>query len=54
MSLPRKEYKTITVKVESHAKFLRAIKEAKKAYSGIDNSEFLDLLVDMYKKSKAQ
>ena len=51
--MPRKEYKTITVKVESHTKFLKAIREAKKAYPGIDNSEFLNLLIDMYKKSRA-
>jgi hypothetical protein len=50
--MPRKEYKTITVKVESHSKFLKTIKEAKKAYPEIDNSEFLNLLLDMYKKSR--
>lgn len=52
ISLPRKEYKTITIKTKSHVKFLKAVREAKKAHPGIDNSEFLDLLLDKYKKSK--
>lgn len=50
--MPRKEYKTITIKTKSHVKFLKAVREAKKAHPGIDNSEFLDLLLDKYKKSK--
>ena len=53
ISLPRKEYKTITVKVDAHAKFLRAIKDEKKINPKIDNSEFLELLLDMRKKSRA-
>jgi phosphopantothenoylcysteine synthetase/decarboxylase len=49
--LPRKEYKTITVKSESFQKFIKAIKEAKKGDPSLDNSTFLNLLVSRYKKT---
>jgi hypothetical protein len=52
ISLPRKEYKTITVKVEAHTRFLKAVKEEKKTTPKIDNSKFLELLLEMRKKSK--
>jgi hypothetical protein len=50
--LPRKEYKTITVKAESFQKFIKAIKDAKKDDPTLDNSEFLNALVSKYKKSQ--
>ena len=51
ISVPRKEYKTITVKAETHAKFLRAVRDAKRD-DATDNSKFLDLLLSTHKRSK--
>lgn len=48
--MPRKEYKTITVKVEAFQKFIRAIREAQKSNPSLDNSTFLTSLLG--KKSK--
>jgi len=48
--MPRKEYKTITVKSESFQKFVRAVKEAKKGDPSIDNSLFLNSLITKYQK----
>jgi len=48
--LPRKEYKTITVKEATFARFLRAVHEAKKANPQLDNSIFLEKLLEIYKK----
>jgi hypothetical protein len=50
--LPRKGYGTITVKVETFQKFLKAKHDAKKIDSKMQNSGFLDLLLETYKKSK--
>jgi len=50
-SLPRKEYKTITVKSESFQKFIKAIRDAKKYDPLLDNSTFLNSLVSEYKKN---
>lgn len=50
MILPRKEYKTITVKEETFVRFLKVIHDAKKANPELDNSTFLDKLLDSYKK----
>jgi hypothetical protein len=50
--LPRKEYKTITVKSESFQKFLRAIKDAKKDNPALDNSTFLNSLLSKNKKKQ--
>jgi len=50
--LPRKEYKTITVKVEAYTRFMKAVKEAKKIDPEIDTSEFLESLIKESKKSK--
>jgi hypothetical protein len=50
--LPRKEYKTITVKSESFQKFIRAIKDARKDDPSLDNSTFLNLLITKYKKNQ--
>lgn len=49
--MPRKEYKTITVKVETHIRFLKAVRDAKRD-GAIDNSKFLDLLLSIHKRSK--
>jgi hypothetical protein len=50
MSLPRKEYKTITVKEATFVRFLKIIHDAKKANPELDNSIFIDKLLDSYKK----
>ncbi|MGI0101911.1 MAG: hypothetical protein ACREA7_04870 [Nitrosotalea sp.] len=50
--MPRKGYKAITVKVETFQKFLKIIKDAKKIDTGLDNSKFLDMLLERYKKSR--
>jgi hypothetical protein len=49
-NMPRKEYKTITVKVEAFQKFIRAIRDAQKSDPSLDNSTFLTSLLG--KKSK--
>lgn len=51
-SMPRKEYKTITVKNESYDQFKRAVREAKKKDKTLDNSMFLDLLISQYQRSR--
>ena len=50
--MPRKEYKTITVKVGAFQKFTNAIKKAKKENPDIDNSEFLISLISKNQKIK--
>lgn len=50
--MPRKEYKTITVKNESYNQFKRVVREAKKKDKLLDNSRFLDLLISQYQRSK--
>ncbi|MGI0087689.1 MAG: hypothetical protein ACREBI_06975 [Nitrosotalea sp.] len=50
--MPRKEYKTITVKTESFEQFKRAVKEAKKKDKSVDNSMFLSLLISQHQRSK--
>ncbi|MGC1426135.1 MAG: hypothetical protein WA833_05470 [Nitrosotalea sp.] len=50
--MPRKEYKTITVKSESFQKFLKAIKDAKKDNPTLDNSTFLNSLLSKNKKKQ--
>ncbi len=52
LRLPRKEYKTITVKVETFNRFIKATQEAKKSDPEIDNSLFVDSLLDLRKKHK--
>jgi len=44
--VPRKEYRTITVKVDTFERFLKVVHEAKKADPQIDNSKFLDGLLN--------
>ncbi len=51
--MPRKEYKTITVRAETHAKFLRAVRDAKRD-DATNNSKFLDLLLNKHKRSKSR
>ncbi|MGI0046990.1 MAG: hypothetical protein ACREBB_07365 [Nitrosotalea sp.] len=48
--MPRKEYKTITVKEATFVRFLKIVHEAKKTNSQLDNSIFLEKLLDHYKK----
>jgi hypothetical protein len=50
--MPRKEYKTITVKSESFQKFIKAIKDAKRDDPSLDNSTFLNSLLSKYKKNQ--
>ncbi|MDE1727403.1 MAG: hypothetical protein KGH89_09110 [Thaumarchaeota archaeon] len=50
--MPRKEYKTITVKNESYEKFKKVAKEAKKKDKSLDNSTFLELLMNQHQRSK--
>jgi len=50
--MPRKEYKTITVKVDAFQKFTNAIKKAKKKNPNIDNSEFLISLIGKNQKNQ--
>lgn len=48
--MPRKEYKTITVKEQTFVRFLKAAHDAKKANPDSDNSVFLEKLLDSYRK----
>ncbi|MDE1828915.1 MAG: hypothetical protein KGI25_01200 [Thaumarchaeota archaeon] len=48
--MPRKEYKTITVKEQTFVRFLKAVHDAKKANPELDNSVFLEKLLDSYRK----
>lgn len=50
--MPRKEYKTITVKVEAFQKFIRAIRDAQRSDPSLDNSTFLTSLLGKSQKSK--
>lgn len=50
--MPRKEYKTITVKTGTFQKFLKTIQEAKKSDTKLDNSKFVEMLLEKYKKSR--
>lgn len=50
--MPRKEYKTITVKAGTFQKFLKTVQEAKKKDASLDNSKFVDMLLEKYKKSR--
>jgi len=50
--MPRKGYKSLTVKDEAFYKFVKALKEAKKVNPRMDNSKFINSLIDLHKKSK--
>ena len=50
--MPRKEYKTITVKVAAFEQFARAMKKAKQENPGLDNSIFLMQLINKGQKPK--
>ncbi len=52
ISMPRKEYKSITVKNGSYEQFKKAVKDAKKKDESLDNSAFLDLLMKQRQRSK--
>lgn len=47
--MPKKGYKALTIKDEVYDKFMKEVKEAKKS-ERIDNSKFLDKLIEDYKK----
>lgn len=50
--MPRKEYKTITVKNEAYDQFKKAVREAKRKDKSLDNSMFLDLLISQHQRSR--
>ena len=50
--LPRKEYKTITVKNESYEQFKKAVREAKRKDKSLDNSTFLNVLISQHQRSR--
>jgi hypothetical protein len=50
--VPRKEYKTITVKVGAFEQFAKAMKKAKQEDPSLDNSTFLMQLVSKNQKAK--
>ncbi|HJW19050.1 MAG: hypothetical protein ACREAR_03160 [Nitrosotalea sp.] len=50
--MPRKEYKTITVKVDAFQQFAKAVKKAKQEDPELDNSTFLMLLMGKNQKIK--
>ncbi|QLH08826.1 hypothetical protein [Candidatus Nitrosotenuis sp. DW1] len=47
VSLPRKEYKTISIKVRTFVRFVKEAKDAKKKDSSMSNTRFLDHLLDL-------
>jgi hypothetical protein len=46
--LPRKEYKTITVKLKTFLRFAKVVKDARKNDLKISNSSFLESLLDFW------
>ncbi len=50
--MPRKEYKTITVKTEAFQQFVKAIRKAKQEDPSLDNSTFLNFLIAKFQKTK--
>jgi hypothetical protein len=52
ISVPRKEYKTITVKNESYEQFKKAVREAKRKDKSLDNSTFLNVLISQHQRSR--
>lgn len=46
--MPRKEYKTITVKASTFYKFTKAVRQAKETNNGADNTRFLAYLLHLY------
>ena len=45
--MPRKEYKTISIKVKTFARFIKGAKDARKKDSATTNTTFLDHLLDL-------
>jgi hypothetical protein len=52
--MPRKEYKTITVKVGAFDQFAKAMKRAKQEDPTLDNSVFLMQLVSKGQKKRSR
>jgi len=52
--MPRKEYKTITIKNATYERFLKIIQEQKRKTPRIHHTEFLKLLFDMYQKKSSE
>jgi len=50
--VPRKEYKTITVKNQCYEHFKKAVRDAKKKDKSLDNSTFLNLLVSHHYRTR--
>ncbi len=50
--MPRKEYKTITVKIDAFVQFAKAVKKAKQDDPEVDNSTFLMSLLGKNQKIK--
>jgi len=50
--MPRKEYKTITVKTAAFQMFTRAIKKAQKDDPSLDNSTFLKMIISKNQKKR--
>lgn len=44
--LPRKEYKTITVRLKTYLRFLKHVKDAQKKDSTVSISSFIESLLD--------
>lgn len=44
--LPRKEYKTITVRLKTYLRFLKHVKDAQKKDSTVNISSFIESLLD--------
>lgn len=47
VSLPRKEYKTISVKVKTFVRFVKDAREAREEDATMNNTRFLDHLLDI-------
>lgn len=50
--VPRKGYKVITVKEEAFYKFYKAVQSAKRADPNMDNSKFVEWLLENKKKKQ--
>lgn len=51
-TVPKKGYKSLTIKDAVYERFMKEVKEVKKSNSKVENSDFLDSLLDKHKKSK--
>ena len=48
-TVPKRGYRSLTIKENVYEKFVHRVREAKRSNPDIENSKFLDLLLDKHK-----